>query len=318
VLDGKQRLVAIRDFANGELTVDGEVEPIDPGLKEIHGLTYSRLPDFWRRRFDNFSIRMFRIVEYQPSEPGELFYRLNQPTKLTTAEQRNAFYGPARKEVKELVKALDTKEDMEQLLGFSNARMSWDDVVSRVCLTLERGTLHVRVTAADMADRYRSPEGFSSAALTRTKSALQRLADALQAIEQRPRLNKATMSSWLLFLAELGPAEQGQPVDVPGFISYFEARRQGARDGTNSALLAMFNDRASSRVADVSSVVLRDFVLWHTFLSGEWPSAVIRNSSTARKHSALSGSLPKEGADYLAREEWLTKKLMTSEWGSAV
>lgn len=94
VLDGQQRLAAIRDFVDGEFTLDGEIEPLDDGLARLHGCKYRDLPDEWKRRFNQFTIRLFRIVDYRPSEPGELFFRLNQPTSLTGAEQRNAFFGP--------------------------------------------------------------------------------------------------------------------------------------------------------------------------------------------------------------------------------
>lgn len=103
VLDGQQRLVAIRDFVNGVIKVDGKIQPFDDEIIKLDGMTYSELPEFWRRRFDQFTIRVFKITDYSPEEPGELFFRLNQPTNLTSAEQRNAFFGPARQQVKKLV-----------------------------------------------------------------------------------------------------------------------------------------------------------------------------------------------------------------------
>ena len=65
----------------------------------------------------------------RPEEPGELFYRLNQLTNLTAAEQRNAFFGPVRKQIKDLVQLIKTRPDFERRIGFSNARMSYDDVL---------------------------------------------------------------------------------------------------------------------------------------------------------------------------------------------
>jgi hypothetical protein len=100
VLDGQQRLVSIRDFADNLFTVDGFIEPLDAKVKSLHGLYYRDLPDWARRLFDQFTIRVFRITDYEPDEPGELFYRLNRITNLTAAEQRNAFFGPVRKQVR--------------------------------------------------------------------------------------------------------------------------------------------------------------------------------------------------------------------------
>ncbi|WEL64214.1 DUF262 domain-containing protein [Pseudomonas sp. CBSPGW29] len=73
VLDGQQRLAAIRDFVAGDFTLDGNLDPVDSDLVDIHGLKYNDLPHFYRRRFNHFSIRLFRVVEYKAGEPGELF-----------------------------------------------------------------------------------------------------------------------------------------------------------------------------------------------------------------------------------------------------
>src|SRR6266480_6564706 len=78
VLDGQQRLAAIRDFIRGDFSVDGKIEPIDKAIVKLDGLKYRDLPHEWRRRFDQFTIRVFRIVDYEQAEPGELFFRLNQ------------------------------------------------------------------------------------------------------------------------------------------------------------------------------------------------------------------------------------------------
>lgn len=95
VLDGQQRLAAIRDFVDGKITVDGQAPPLDDEIVALHGLKYEALPSRWRRRIDRFSLRFIRLVDFRPEEPAELFFRLNQPTSLTSAEQRNAFYGAA-------------------------------------------------------------------------------------------------------------------------------------------------------------------------------------------------------------------------------
>lgn len=44
VLDGQQRLVAIRDFVDGEFALDGKIEPLDDGLALLHGHKYRDLP----------------------------------------------------------------------------------------------------------------------------------------------------------------------------------------------------------------------------------------------------------------------------------
>jgi hypothetical protein len=90
VLDGQQRLAAIRDFFSDRFAVDGGITPRDGHLVGLHGKFYSGLDTATKRQVNQYSLRCFRITEYEPDEPSELFYRLNQPTVLTAGEQRNA------------------------------------------------------------------------------------------------------------------------------------------------------------------------------------------------------------------------------------
>jgi hypothetical protein len=45
VLDGQQRLTAIRDFVRGKFAIDGDIEPHDSRLVELDGLRYFDLPE---------------------------------------------------------------------------------------------------------------------------------------------------------------------------------------------------------------------------------------------------------------------------------
>ncbi len=161
VLDGKQRLTAIRDFMNNEFSVDGYVEPLSPEIQKLHGKKYVDLPSNVREDFRRFAIRQFAIDNFTPEEPGELFFRLNSPTYLTAAEQRNAFYGEPRKQIKQLVTVMEEAGIEKNFIGFSNSRMAYDDVLARVCFVFEIQTLHKRITSEELSDRYRSSVPFS-------------------------------------------------------------------------------------------------------------------------------------------------------------
>lgn len=282
VLDGQQRLVAIRDFERNRFSVDGELEPFDAEIKLLNGLTYSELPPKFKRKFDQFTIRVFRITDYLPSEPGELFYRLNQPSALTAAEQRNAFYGRVRNQVKLLVEAMQANGVSSALWGFSNARMSYDDVIARTCLILDNGTLKKKISSATLADQYRTNREFSEPTVTAVKNAIHLLQRATSSSTVTPKLNKATAQSWLIFLSS---ATRNGPIPellLGDFIQEFEFTRAEVestkylptafagithRFGPNSviSLMRVYEDRSTSRVADTTSVILRDFVLWITF-----------------------------------------------------
>jgi hypothetical protein len=281
VLDGQQRLVAIRDFVKGQFQVDGSIEPISEEILKIDGVKYDELPDFWKRRFDKFTIRVYSITDYLPSEPGELFYRLNQPTNLTSAEQRNAFYGPAREQVKMTVELFNEWGLTRREIGFSNSRMAYDDVIARLCLYLDEGNLREKVTANVLADKFRAEEGFTDYAISQAKKAVVMFSEAVKIFDESIRFNKATLLSWLLFLTQLKEVESNREIrEIGAFIYNFEISKSSYKNGytkfdlpynVSIGLFSIFSDRSSSRVADVSSVLIRDVIIWihfYTYIKG--------------------------------------------------
>ncbi|MCC6698741.1 MAG: DUF262 domain-containing protein [Candidatus Hydrogenedentes bacterium] len=295
VLDGQQRLAAIRDFVNGLIRVDGKIEPIDEEIREADGVTYETLPAKLRRRFDRFTIRVFRLVDFNPDEPGELFFRLNQPTSLTAAEQRNAFFGPVRAQVRKLCESFPDLGISEDFLGFSNSRMAYDDIVAKLCLALERGTISERITAATITDRYRHPEPLRQDVIERANSALGLLGSTAHRIGNRVKFNKATLFSWLCFATRVCRYRASSSNAFSDFLLLFELARQqvvkaDSRESTESNekfplfLLSLFTDRASLRVSDVTSVLLRDAILAYSFVAYE----VVFLDGAQNEESALS------------------------------
>ncbi|WP_339487898.1 DUF262 domain-containing protein [Pseudomonas sp. RL_5y_Pfl2_70] len=275
VLDGQQRLVAIRDFVRGEFAVDGSIEPLDTNIQSLDGKKYRSLPDEVQRQFDQFTLRLYRIVDFKPSEPAELFYRLNQPSNLTGAEQRNAFYGPVRDQIRELVHSLETRGIGKDEFGFSNARMAYDDVICRVALTVKRGTIATKIIGNDLVELYRSEEALSNRDYQHLEECLGMFAEACMT-DPKPKFNKATLYSWLIFAVRgvsLGVFNQNSSKTIGQFLRYFfyrgiELILEDKRSETYPMhiLLPIHDDRATSRVADVSSIILRDFVIWCAFL----------------------------------------------------
>lgn len=266
VLDGQQRLSAMRDFMNGEFKIDGGIEPSRPDIQKLDALSFAQLPYRQKNAFIKFKIRAVILHEYAPEEPGELFFRLNQLSGLTPAEQRNAFYGAARFQTKEIVESYSETLFRPDVLGFSNARMGYDDIVARLCFALSVGTHHIKVTSKAIEEKFRSKEGFAKAAVKRARAALDLFSRASSHFGPDVRFNKATLVSWLCFVAEVEKEAPGvaTPDLVGRFVRQFELHRSGVKSGeTGEPLLLVFNDRASSRVSDITSVLARDFVLWH-------------------------------------------------------
>jgi hypothetical protein len=279
VLDGQQRLAAIRDFFNNEFPIDGEQQPHDPRILALDGKYFDSLDGITQASIEDFTIRVLTISDYDVGEPGELFYRLNQPTNLTSAEQRNAYFGQARQQVKALVDLLLQYDFNTQTIGFSNSRMAYDDVIAKCLMTIESNSLSEKITSSLVTSRYRDSEGFHQDVVTNFEKTLHSLSLSIKNRSTKTKLNKATLYTWLLFYYQVHFALGISQQRMDEFFDSFEILKTNAENfGTESDriaggpsasfvrfLLAIFIDRASSRVADVSSVKLRDMVLWKFF-----------------------------------------------------
>jgi hypothetical protein len=273
VLDGQQRLTAIRDFVNGVFPVNGNIEPVEQDIKTLNGLRYKTLPDSTRMQFDAFPIRVFELYDYKPEEPHELFFRLNQPISLTEAEKRNAFIGPARNQVKDLVSWAESSGMTIERVGFSNARMSYDDLLGRFLLTVEQGMLTEKVTASRITSRYRDSEAFPPYVMELAGESLRFFLelDLLDEQDTKRKPNKATIHTWLCMIAKLLHEgllnELGSKLaETISTIEYARFSRGHGTDKRMATSLSIFHDRSTARVADVSSVVLRDLCGWMIFI----------------------------------------------------
>lgn len=321
VLDGQQRLTAIRDFVNGIFPVDGSIEPFDANIAKLSGLRYSELPDGVRNEFDNFSVSVFQLTDYDPQEPYELFFRLNQPTNLTEAEKRNAFIGGPRNQVKELVDWAVNEGMHAGRIGFSNARMSYDDLLARFLITLDQGTLLEKVTSAKITSRYRENAAFSESVLASARASMEFFLHLpfLDSKEERLRPNKATIHTWLCMAAKLHKhdllTELRQPLtETVHLIERSRLSKRSISSDPKERPLTIFHDRSTSRVADTSSVMLRDLTAWMIFVRDHYSGRGIAsfldsaldawqtNISKPDFESALSGWAAKRqwgGAEWL-------------------
>lgn len=275
VLDGQQRLCAIRDFMSGEFKVDGKIEPLDDDIIYLDGLHYYELPPRVKSRFDRYSIKVFEIVDYSQGEPGELFNRLNESLKLTSAEKRNAYVGELRRQIKSLVTYLINSNVDGKFLGFSNQRLAYHDLFIKLCFLIEKGSLFAKYTEKSLNDRARDDLKFNDVVIDSVKYAIDCLSGAkaqLEETEQSVHVTKATVFSWLYFIAH-ARVNRGD-IDKVSFIGAFidfESTRYAYRNnlvlsndkpvGQIRPLFESFNERATSRVMTASSLAIRDLII---------------------------------------------------------
>ena len=309
-------------------------EPISINMQRLHGLSYLNLPIEVKRSFDRTTIRFFHVTDYDPEEPAEIFFRLNQPTALSSAEKRNAFFGPVRKQIRELVPILFENSATAHILGFSNSRMAYDDLLARFAYMLEIRSFAKKVTANSIDMMYRRKDAISFETESRLRSTLKRSTDVFSAAKEKlgtqskfPKLNKATTLSWLAFFTR---AESiGETQAFADFFLHFEFVRQGIYEHADNSsqyksnanevsvqLLLIYNDRATARVADVSSVLLRDFILWFNWreYSGQELFGSFENASSRLGHlSTLLQNLP---INFV--EDEILNFIQTYGWGSEI
>lgn len=276
VLDGQQRLVAIRDFIGNKFPINGLQVPLNDSIKKLDSLYWSDLDTDVIAKIEDFTIRILTISDYEPGEPSELFHRLNQPTNLTSAEQRNAFFGEARQQVKDMSEQMSLFGLNHELIGFSNSRMAYDDVIAKFLLTIENETMNQKITANTITSRYRESTGFTQIHIESTYKVLSTLANCLSEDNKKKKLNKASFHSWMLFVYRFNKFFKSSNRIVE-FIHNFESLKnmnsedkypdipKGITTKGITQLVNIFVDRSSSRVADTSSVILRDIALWGVF-----------------------------------------------------
>jgi hypothetical protein len=308
VLDGQQRLAAIRDFLHDRFSIDANISPLDNSLKKLHGQFYSQLDPATKRKVDNYPLRGFRISEYQPEEPNELFYRLNQPTSLTAGEQRNALFGPAREQLKWLVETFQTQNNNKDSIGFSNARMAYDDIIAKFLFFLEKRDFSIRASEVLISERFKTKEGFDAEVLERAQSSLSQFSISREHAGPG-RFNKASILSWLLFYSRFTAPPN------PLFLSEFtsEKTRKSHRPFV-SETFALFENRSSLRVADVASVVYRDFCLCYAYElidSGPLPRIIPREQINLVRSTH-------ELRDDATLEFILSEYLDVSKWGHSL
>lgn len=126
VIDGQQRLTAIKNFLKGKFELDG-LET----LSELNGCKYNDLPPFLTRRLEERSIKCLRIDSTLDAQVKlDIFERLNSGSvKLEAQELRNAVYnGPFNNAIKELSKDIYFRE----LLQIDNENPDSNNKVKRM------------------------------------------------------------------------------------------------------------------------------------------------------------------------------------------
>lgn len=278
-------MVAIRDFIENKFKVDGSILPENDDIKRLDGLYFKDLNIELKRKFKMYALTKITLKEYKPDEPAELFFRLNQPATLTSAEQRNAYISEARNQIKKLVELFETNGAKTEIIGFSNSRLAYDEVISKFCYTLEVNTLRKKITSSDMSIKYRAEDPFNISIEKDAENVIKKFTRSISSYAEEKQtklaLNKATLFSWLIFTYQ--NINKISSEELSNTIFDFEVLRQYVKGKqpknlTESyiiekvnhfknnyafidSMMLLFNQRASMGSTDALSIIYRDIIL---------------------------------------------------------
>jgi hypothetical protein len=200
--------------------------------------------------------------------------------------------------------------------------MAFDDVLSRTALAIERRSIAEKITSSDLTELYRSDKPLADDTIRLINHAIRTLANAKESDAPTMKFNKATAFSWLIFLTRgaLSGVNFSGASSLAGFLTFFRSNqatafrephpsRRIAGQAPLDWLFAMYENRSTARVADVSSVILRDAVLWILFEDFSASSMDTHSPLALEKiHQALGGHLVPE-------DDIFARRLIETGWG---
>tara|TARA_R110001606_G_scaffold348622_1_gene498202 strand:+ start:21650 stop:22858 length:1209 start_codon:yes stop_codon:yes gene_type:complete len=283
VLDGQQRLSSIRDFIENSFSIDGNIDPRDDYIASLNGKKYRDLDQETKKIFDRYLIKLNEISSYNHGEPNELFHRLNQSVKLTSSEARHSIYGTLRDNISSIVLYMQEKEIDRDILGFSNSRMAYNDMLSRVIVFIENASLRAKVSDSALNSRYRLEENVSVEIVEALKYSIDIFNDiksCLNEYEVKPMLTKASSINWMYIFSnvylnsnandydydqdlvqcfydlEIARSCVKNNIDIPEWI----IERVAIPDDIFRGIIQVYIERSSSRVMSIGSILVRDII----------------------------------------------------------
>ena len=122
VVDGQQRLSAIWQFMDGELTLS------DESAVRFGGVRYEHLPDATVDEFDDYEIEYDEITDASDEEVKEFFQRLQAGLPLTSSEKLNSVHSKLR----DYCRKMAQHHFFQDTTVIANKRFAYFDIVAKV------------------------------------------------------------------------------------------------------------------------------------------------------------------------------------------
>lgn len=283
VIDGKQRLNTIWDFADGKVALADDFklydEP-DPGRKQPPipgGSRFADLSEHWKEEFKNISISVTMVEEATEDDIEELFSRLNNGEPLSAAEKRNARAGA----MNELIREVAKHKFFVKHVSFSNKRYQFLEVAAKFVLIEDTARSGKdQDPFCDLKKKFLDKLVEENKALARSESnkLLKQVNDGLNRLcrlfaEHDPLLSKQAYPPMYYLFARLMDQEYGHK-NLFGllkrFIPEFQKRRLAnlsKPEGEQDAKLIEFGRLIQQGTNDLNSLRDRVSILRRYFLA---------------------------------------------------
>lgn len=269
ILDGLQRVTAIIEFLKGEYSIDGTIQPKNPDLEILDGLTFLDIEekaalekDLFYRKILNIilstSISAYYIQNPTSEEIAELFYRFNSPMQLNPVEKRNAFMGETRTQIKQLNEFFIESGARKETLGFNDIRGLYEDILVKVCYYFEfRDKRVTKLTTDKLVELYRENYKFSDRTITTIQSSIKLFFETIEEYFQNAqiKLSRTTVFSILLFICNnLYSLDKFKIQKVIHFSS--------GRIEKNTEIYNIYRNLTISGTTDAININLREYILY--------------------------------------------------------
>jgi hypothetical protein len=215
VVDGQQRLNAIFDFFENELSLSAS------SMKMFGGPLYKDLKQKVADSFDDFEIEFDEIEDATEEDLKQFFQRLQQGLPLTGSEKLNSVHSKLR----DFCRSLVQHEFFKKSVALADTRLAHFDIITKAAAVEIEG-IDTGLRFDDLKPIFEAQSNFSptSAVAKRIRAALDSLAHAFPTQTAALR-NRTVVQSLITFTARLIETGKAGGLEkrVAAFVTHFLA-----------------------------------------------------------------------------------------------
>lgn len=265
ILDGVQRATTIIDFIENKISIDSRIAPLNDDLNKLNSLKFKDIEEkanydkYYSKYLDiilNGTVTIFQIYDASTEEIAELFYRFNSPMLLSITEKRNAFIGPVKDQIFDLINFFEQLGASQYTIGVTNRRNLYEDPIVKLCYTIEHRIYNRKISSEELMNVYRHNNLFSPNTIDTIKASMvkfMRMVDELMGIA----VSTSSLFSVLLFICINNPDNR----DIVYILNFVDQKKNLLLTEKNF-LKSMYYEYSSYATTDVKSIQIRQLILF--------------------------------------------------------